>query len=241
MRTSNKILLGLFLTPIFLIAGLFITVRAKYANGNIVKTNSVINRWSDIYKIKETIKSVSILNQMDMQIIPSDSASIEIMKQSDSLVRFRIQDGVLFVYLDTAKMQANQNGQITIYNHVELFLPNVDSIHLVNSRVSVKNVSQQDKMSPAYNFQLTASDLTVENDPRMAITFYDRISVNAGKGSGLHVQEGTTINSLQVKLLSTEFEETGSRIGQLSIDTDSTSRIMVQGNNLRKAKIISTE
>ncbi|NII27134.1 hypothetical protein HB364_18750 [Pseudoflavitalea sp. X16] len=243
MRTSNKILLSLLLTTILLFASLFLAVRVKFANGNMVERKDVVNPWSDEYKIKEEIKSVSISGQMDMVIIPSDSVKIVIGKMGDSLVRYRIKDGVLVIDMDTAKIHPNQNGEtVVVFNHIELFLPNVDSIHVANSRLQFRRVMTSAPIKPVYNFELKNTTLTVEQDYRnTSPTFYDSIRINAGPSSEVFFNGHTNIGSASIKLKGAKFDDMDARFDKLSIQADSLSSIKLKGYNLRKATITSTD
>lgn len=243
MRTSNKILLGLFLTAVFLFAGLFIAVRVNFANGNIADGKGLsANPWSDKYRIKEEIKSVSISGQMDMNIIPSDSAMILIGKMGDSLVRYRIKDGVLLIDIDSARMHARHNEGVVVYNHITLYLPSVDSIHVVNSRIGFKNIANFGTLQPAYNFHLVSSELSVAGGLNNSKpVFYDKIKVVADNNSFLSFPGNARVNDVQVRLSGSRFEDGESYFGKLHIQLDSSSSINIKGNNLRKATITSTE
>jgi hypothetical protein len=243
MRTSNKILLSLFLTTILLFASLFFAVRVKFANGNMVERKDINNPWSDEYKIKEEIKSVSISGQMDMVIIPSDSAKIVIGKAGDSLVRYRVKDGVLVIDMDTAKIHPNQNGEtVVIFNHIELFLPSVDSIYVANSRLQFRKVMTSAPIKPVYNFELKNTTLTVEQDYRDTNpTFYDSIRINAGPTSSIQFNGPLKVGSASIKLKGAIFDDLEARFDKLSIQADSLSSIKLKGYNLRKATITSTD
>ncbi len=240
MRTSNKILLGLILTAILLFSGLFITVRVKYANGAIVKREQV-NRWSDVHRLQGTIKSISISRLNNILIVPSDSAKLEIWKGGEGDVKWRLENGVLYVEGDTTRND-RRNGKYIAYGHIELFIPNVDSIYAANSHITVKNIADSGALKPTYNFQLTETELAFENGQRDAdATFYDAISVNAGNGSLLRFDGFIRVNTLQANLRNSRLEEANTDFDKLSIKTDSISSIELKGKNLRKATITSTE
>lgn len=240
MRTSNKILLGLILTAILLFAGLFITVRVKYANGAIVKRDPV-NSWSDVHRLQGTIKSISISRLNNILIVPSDSAKLEIWKGGEGVVKWRLENGVLYVEGDTTSND-RRNGKYIAYGHIELFIPNVDSIHAVSSHITVKNIADSGALKPAYNFQLSETELAFENGQRDAdATFYDAIRVNAGQGSLLRFDGFIHVNTLEANLRNSRLEEGQTFFNKLSIKTDSVSTFSLKGQNLRKATITSTE
>ncbi|AXY75807.1 hypothetical protein D3H65_18255 [Paraflavitalea soli] len=240
MRTSNKILTGLFLVTILVFCSLFTLVRVKYANGNTVKRDPV-NDWSDVHRLQGTIKSISISELNNIMIIPSDSARLEIWKGGEEEVKWRLENGVLYVEADTSRKDRNSKTQMA-YGHIELFIPNVDSIHAVNSHIVVKNIADPGALKPVYNFQLSETDLAFENGQRDAdATFYDAIRVNAGQGSLLRFDGFIHVNTLEANLQNSRLEEGEAFFGKLSIQTDSVSTFSLKGHNLRKATITSTE
>lgn len=239
MRTSNKILTGLLLVTILVFCSLFTLVRVKYANGNIVKRDRV-NSWSDVHRINEPIKRVSISYLSNLMIIPSDSIRLEISKEERGHIKWRVEDGVLFVESDT--IRENGNGRDNhAYGHVELFLPDVDSIYAWNGNINIKNIAERGNISPKYNFQLKGINMTIESDAiKEDTTFYDKFSINASNCS-IRFQDNVQVNELQLKLRKTQLVEEHSVFNNLSIQTDSTSSITLSAHNLLKAKITSTE
>jgi hypothetical protein len=238
MRTSNKILLGLILTTIFVFASLFISVRVKYARGSIV-TREPVNRWSDVHRFKEPIREVRITGLGDILIVPADSARLEIWKDNQR-VKWRMKDGVLYVEVDSTRQQG-ERGQM-IYGHIELFLPATDNIIAVNSHIVVKNIADSNGIKPNYNFQLHGTELTFDANYRNeGLTYYDKIKVDANPGSALHFNGKLWVNELQARLSQSAFVDGDASFGKLSLQTDSTSDITIEGFNLRKAIITSTE
>jgi hypothetical protein len=239
MRTSNKILSGLLLTAIILFASLFITVRVKYANGAITK-RATINNWSDVHRIKEPIKSVRISRLSNILIIPADSVRLDIWKENDGAVKWRVQDGVLIIESDTTK--ANRHGEHYAFGHVELFIPNVDSVYMEDSRGEFKRILDTMQLNPIYNFQLNRTVLNVRHDPRGGTpTFYELIHINAGPSSAVHFDEAVRVANAAVSLQGASFEDNNASFDKLSIRSDSSSSINIKGHNLRKATITSTE
>jgi|GEM_PF-1228447 len=240
MRTSNKILTGLLLVTILVFCSLFTLVRVKYANGNIVKRDRV-SAWSNTHRLNGAIKSVSISLLNNILIIPSDSAKLEIWKGGEEEVKWRLENGVLYVEADTARKDRNNRNPMA-YGHIELFIPNVDSIYADNSHITVKNIADSGALKPAYNFQLLETELAFENGQRDAdATFYDVIRVNAGQGSLLRFDGLIHVNTLQANLRNSRLEEGQTFFDKLSIQTDSVSTFSLKGQNLRKATITSTE
>lgn len=242
MRTSNKILVGLLLTAIFLFTGLFAMVRIKYANGSIVKDyeGDVQNKNAE-QPLKGQIKSVSLFMLGDVVIVPSDSLKLKIWGNENGKVKYHLQDGVLFIGIDTAGIHPGDHIE-QAYGHIELFLPAVDSIYAFNSGININSVRDSGKIGPSFNFQLVVSSLNVNkiSFDHSSPAMYGKMIINAGPRSEVKFNTGVHIDEANLRLSGADFEE-DCTFNKLSIKTDSTTSLKIKGINLRKAIITSTE
>ncbi|MDF2189411.1 hypothetical protein [Paraflavitalea sp. CAU 1676] len=248
MRTSNKILLALFLSAILLFTGLFASVRIKYANGSIQQRatdQKAIDHWADVHAINGPIRAVSIQGLSDVMIVPADSARIEIAKEASSRITWNYSNGVLTLIPDTT----GSNGQrlnFSMSGHVELFLPGVDSIYSDFSTIQVKNIGDS-SVKPSYHFHITRSVLSVQADDRKEngiFTPYNKLRVDASNGSEIKLGQRIAINELQVGLDSSRFEEEDAPVHfgtNPRFQSDDISTLKLTGQNLRKAIITSKE
>ena len=243
MRTSNKILIGLLLATIFLFTGLFAAVRIKYNNGSIVKNNEGgIEQKKADQPIKGPVKRVSLYMLSDVMIVPSDSLRLKIWDYENSKIKYRIQDGVLIIEgADTTGLRPGDHLE-PAYQHIELFIPRVDSIYAFDSRINLHSIMDSGEIGPSYNFQLEVSHLNVNkvNFNHNSPTMYGRISVNATMGSDVTFNAGVHIDEADLRLHNAVFEE-HCTFDKLRIQTDSAASLRIQGGNLRKAIITSIE
>jgi hypothetical protein len=242
MKTSNKILLGAFVLLIVLASTPVIIVRAKYASGNIVKeAPGEKNKFNDTYTYKTPIRRVVISNLGEVLII---TASLASGKNGDnSVVSQTLEDGILYIKLDTAAARKMSNAEGRIYNHVELFLPQVDSIHVVNSSLQIRGQEDSSAAIRSYNIQLFESSLHIEPASRTGETTYFRqLTVNAQAGSDIHVDGKLYIGHAAFSMSSTSFDDNNDvSFGKLILQADSASSINIKGHNLRNARITSKE
>ncbi len=241
MRTSNKILLGLLLTTLLVFTSLFAAVRIKYANGTIVtRKDGIVNTWSNVHQVKEPFKSVRIEGMGNVMIIPADSVKLEIWKDGPG-VQWKVKDGVLHIGPDPA-VKGNEKSAPKSWTRVELFLPDMDSITVLFSEVTLRNIADSGKLPPSFNLYLDFSELAIENGrPEHQPAFYDKLKVNVTNSSALRIREGVRVNELEARFLGGRFEEDNTEFGKISIQVDSSSNIQLKGKNLRKATITSTE
>jgi hypothetical protein len=241
MRTSNKILLGLLLTTTLVFTSLFAAVRIKYSNGNIVtRKEGINNTWSNVQQVKEPFTSVRIEGMGNVMIIPADSVRLEIWKDGPG-AQWKVKDGVLHIGPDPTLKGDGQSAPKS-WTHVELFLPKMDSIAVIYSEVTLRNIADSGKLQPSFNLYLDFSELAVENGRlEHQPAFYDKLKVNITNSSSLRIREGVHINELEARLLGARLEEDNTEFGKISIQVDSSSNIQLKGKNLRKATITSTE
>lgn len=241
MRTSNKILLGLLLTTILVFTSLFAAVRIKYSNGDIVTSKEGINNtWSNVQQVKEPFKSVRIEGMGNLMIIPADSVRLEIWKDGPG-AQWKVKDGVLHISPDPS-VKGNGQSAPKSWTHVELFLPKMDSIAVIYSEVTLRNIADSGKLQPSFNLYLDFSELAIENGRlEHQPAFYDKLKVNVTNSSSLRIREGVRVNELEARFIGSRLEEDNTEFGKISIQVDTSSNIQLKGKNLRKATITSTE
>jgi hypothetical protein len=242
MRTSNKILIGLLVTTILIFTGLFATVRIKYERGDIVKRDQDPERESKInHPVKGVVTGVSLSLLSDVIIIPSDSLQLKIWGNEDHQVKYEVKDGILSIMCDTT---GKRNGRRfdKAYQHIELFIPAVDSFFCFNSGVTVKQTADSVMQKANLKFGLYDSELHFEqrHGSEGPYTYFGNLHVYANPGSKIEIDPMVAIEQGNFKLTQATMEGKG-RFNKLAIQTDSISTINLKGENLRKAIITSTE
>lgn len=246
MRTSNKLLSGLILTGLLLIAGLFIFVRVQVARGAYVTHNIATDKesyWADIHKFDGAVKSVSIRGLKNIIVVPADSARLEIDKNAGKEIIWKLDNGVLTVMADTSREQS----MLLSNAHVELFLPATDSITAINSDIDVKNTGDSTRKA-SYAFFLTGSTVNIKSDGRdpaqKPITYYHALRFDARNESTVKLEAGIVIDQFSVKLRGSALEAENEKVrftAKPLIQTDNTSRLQLSGQHLSQAIITSTE
>lgn len=245
MRTSNKIILSLILTAVLLFAGLFLTVRIKYANGAIVKrdvTAEPLSAWADVHPIAGPIRSVLIRGLNDVVIVPAGAPRVEIAKEMKNAITWKFENGVLTVMADSV---IKEDGKRLVRGgHVELFLPHTDSITIEDCTAYLKNTA--DTALASFKLNISQSVFHVLADKRQSNngpTRYGTLQLNA-RSSAIMLGGGIFINELDVNLASSQLEETeegANYSNKPRITLDGPSVLRVSGKNLSKAIITSKE
>ncbi|WP_276481880.1 hypothetical protein [Paraflavitalea pollutisoli] len=244
MRTSNKLLSGLILTGLLLIAGLFIFVRVQVARGATV-TRAVAGQdryWANVHKIDGPVRSVSIIGLKNITLVPADSARLEIDKNFPKGIFWKLDNGRLTLTIDTSSKNSYSSNV-----HVELFLPATDSIIADYSNIDVKNTGDS-TTAAAFHFMLSGSTVAIQSDDRdpahKPVTYYQSLQFDARNGSEVKLHSDVTVGKFSVKLRGSTLEVTEDHIRfneKPTIQTDSISQLHLTGSTLRQALITSTE
>src|SRR6266700_4411475 len=121
MKTSNKILLGTFLTGMATVTLIHVALYARYKSGNIVALAGADNSQLESVSFP-VIKFVSMDGLQNCTLIPADSMRLEIEKPNRSEVFFKQSGDTLFVSSDKHPGNKFFSGSPT-YQPVKIFIP----------------------------------------------------------------------------------------------------------------------
>src|SRR5450432_383458 len=128
MRTSNRILLGIFAGPLIIITCIHLALYAKYKSGNYVAMKMVEE---DRFK-RETLKNIShiaVYGLNHFRIMPSDNLQLEIEKSENGHLHYTINGDSLIIHGDTMINRVNGSRDIErSYEDVNLYIPMAASI-----------------------------------------------------------------------------------------------------------------
>ena len=238
MKTSNKLLLGIFLTGLLFITAVHVMIYAKYKNGayTIMKFDSGENLTVHQLKAARYVRIMAVAN---MSVVPSDSMKLEVEKDGNISVRYEYRGDTLVIRGDSVY---NRNGRRTVEyasQQVNLYLP---------SPVSVTNefgnldfvISEQMQQGGLYEISLKYCKMQFTNQLK---GFYsdksiDSLSVRA-ISSEIGIDKNITVNKLNLQLSdASSFTDNGGFVGEMMLSMDNTSTILLHGNNAHNVKSI---
>jgi hypothetical protein len=228
MKKSNKILLGGFLTVILLIAGIHIALFAKYKSGNYTIYHPEDKRADGRMKSFSNVSFVIIRNVGNASI--QFGARAEVEKTKEDVVQYVQKADSLIITGDDYSDRPDGRRP------VNFTLPYNATLSAVNSFLYF----EKGKSDGEYN--------TVINLQRSRVTFSEsagpfllgHIKVAASESSIVTFHGNMQVNNFEVQLSNSALEFNEGNAGQLSIVTDSLSRLSLQSKLLLKAKITTT-
>jgi hypothetical protein len=228
MKKSNKLLLGGFLTVLLMIAGIHIALFAKYKNGDYTIYHPSDKRADGRMQSFPNVSFVIFRNVGGASI--QFGATAEVEKAKEDAVEF-VQKGDSLVI--TGKNYFDDPDE---RRRINFTLPYNATLSVVNSFLYFEKGKKDGENNTVINLQQSHA-VFVES----AVPFLlGHIKVVASDNSIIAFQDNTQVNHLEVQLSNSALEFNKGNAGQLSIVTDSISRLSLQSKLLFKAKITTT-
>ena len=221
MKTSNKLLLAGFLLVVVLITTIHISLYAKYKAGDF----TVYHGDEEILPMQTfpNILFVSMHNLDAATVRFSDSTQVEKREEAD--IQY-VQNG------DSLVITNKQAGNSQNFHYpLEVTLPHNVKLSLYNSSVSFLPGKRNIESNLVIYLQKSAARFS--GNPFQL----GNVKVHATDSSTVLFHGNTQVNNLDVQLSNSTIEYGEGDFGQLSIATDSASRISLQSKHLLKAAI----
>ena len=234
MKTSNKLLLGIFLTIIILTSIVQLTVYAKYKRGEFTSFKR-----EDLVPMNSlavpAVRFISLKGLGSCAIKPSETLKLEIQKDRADIIKYHVLNDTL--YIDNPKVSGDQlergsrtNGLVNIY------LP--ASVQL-NAAYSVFRVwgADDSTSAPSYNISLGKDCRLFINfsGTKTASVYFNQLNINELK-STIDLDRHVVINDLKMQLSDSKLNDNQATIRKLTVDTDDNSTINLSGKNVKAIK-----
>ncbi len=208
-----------------LITAIHVTLYAKYKAGNYTIYHAEDDLERQSMQTFPNILFMSVRNVPDATVKFSDEAGVETGEEA-GIVYVRRGDTLLI----TGRDSANQRG--TGYP-VAFNLPYNAALSVFNSSLSFKRGKKMAESNPVIYLQKSNALFGGTENPLQ----FGFMKVVASDASAITFHGNTQISNLEVQLSASSLEYGEGDFGQLSIVTDSVSRISLQSKHLLKANI----
>lgn len=200
-----------------------ITLYAKYKSGNYTIYNAEENRSVSPMLTFPNILFVSVRNVPFAVASFKDMAQVEKEKRDD--IRY-VQKG------DTLQITGLTN-QESFKRPVVFHLPSNVTLSVFNSALSFQSGKRKTAGNPVIYLTKSQAYFSGADSPLRL----DNLKINASDGSTASFRGNIRVNQLDLQLSNSGIEAPEGDFGQLSIVTDSLSRISLQSKLLLKASI----
>lgn len=223
MKKSNKLLLGALATIMLMITGVHIALYAKYKKGD----HTLYMPGQDLQTFND-IKYVSIRDVDNMLVTFGDTAQTS--KDNPDELLFDQKGDTLVI---TGKLQVEPPGYRP---DVRITLPYNATVSLTNSVLLLEPGLNTKENNPVFHLQQSQIFFQgIKNKLSLG-----RVRITATDSSAAIFQGNTHVDTLDVQLSGSSIDYMDGNFGQLSILTDSISRISLQTKHLLRANIRTT-
>lgn len=242
MRTSNKILIGLFVATLLVPTIIFTTLASRIKSGKLVNVNES-TRSNVVTQAFQGVRYVSVRNLYAVHIYPSDSLRMETQRSDEPGIRFKQEGDSLVIYALQAALDKDRSSlNPYVYDNLDLYLPNtLDSIRLTNCEAVINGTREASK-APVFNLSLQGVYLSSSNymGPSSDSMYYGRVFVHARESAIVFPTPGV-FKDLQLELESSTFTINGNadRYDTLRINSDDHSNLTMPAKHLNKAILTS--
>ncbi len=236
MKTSNKILLGAFLTSMLIIVSIHITLYAKYKKGEYKIAGDEMWLPNMLTYPLEDVKYVSMENLENVIVTPGDSTKLQYEKADEddnNILSVTKNRDTLFL-----KGKSVGRGEGRWYRTTSLTLAGLLPLRVINSRMYVHQPRKAGKPI-SFDIHLDSSFLEAVRSQGDVVQF-DTFNIKAVRKSKVSLIN-MNAKFLNLQLNNSSFEEDDFVADSINVIANPESRLKMSAGNLVKAKIVPNE
>lgn len=230
MKTSNKILLGVFLATLLLTTTINLIVYAKYKRGDYVPFERKEEQLTSVNL--PAAKYVSIIALCRVELSNSATPGFEVHIGKEKGITYRMAgDTLVITSLPNELEQDGCNSQL-----LKLHLPATTEVyaHSVGIRIIGKADSTQ---APSFNIHLDKRSVLHTDYNDNDDTRYINQLLLVGSETNFELDEHIIVSELSLKMVNnSRFDDKKGEIRKLTLDVDNNSTINLTGNSIKNIK-----
>jgi hypothetical protein len=235
MRTSNKILLGIFLTIVLVLTGIHLVLYAMFKAGDFTSLKVLeIDRFKRI-PIKP-VNHIVVKGLVYFSISPSDSMRLDIEKTDNhNQVRYALSGDTLIIHGDTTIYGVDKKAVI------QLSRQSVNLYGLAGASIIADNTELY-MAGSADSTRANSWNIVLENDAHFHLNdndwqdssarYYNKIDIQANGNSSIELSKYAKLKELNLQLKNAHFEDKEAVINKIQAVADKTSSISLSGTNI---------
>jgi len=236
MKTSNKLLLGIFLAIIILTTTVQLMVLAKYKRGEYTAF-----RREEYFPLTKLVllpvRFVSITGLGNCVLVNSDSTRLEVQDYKDGQIGYSVQNETLIINVKNIANKSDNENEPLSYKLVKVYAPASVLIKAASSHLRLAGAPDS-AGAPSFTIQLERrSELGVYNERQEeADMYFNRLQI-ASESSTTQLDDHIVINSLQLdRFASSYLDDKNALIKSITINADDNSKVNLSGKNVKALK-----
>ncbi|OQP63486.1 hypothetical protein A3860_24400 [Niastella vici] len=233
MKTSNKLLLGIFSIIILLTTIVQLMVYAKYKRGEYVTFNR--DDYYDHVKINvPPTKFVSLIALGSCDLINSDTPRIEMREGRSGTLSYKVVNDTLIINGDSTLTNNAMAGGTRNRQNVKLYLPVSVQIQTAFCNVYAKGALDS-AHAPSYTVTLTKNSSFGISWADNKTTYFNQLLINGGFAN-IDLDDHAIINDLNLSMAHSSLDSKNALVKKMTLNYDDNSTIALSGRNLKALK-----
>jgi hypothetical protein len=233
MKTSNKILLGVFLLCVLTILGVHVALYAKYKAGDFASKDEINGRIYDEQELPSTLKAVSITGLANCSVQIGKAA---LKKEHNVQLTVNVRNDTLYLAAnDWAKKEDYEEGT---RNHqiVNLSLPANLPVTCQYGDVFLMGAADS-AQAPSFNITMgPLAYLGIVDWQSKTPLYFNRVQV-VSNASRMKLSPQTVINEMTVRSINSILDYKMSTIKQHNLEMDDATTIVVSLKSLNNINL----
>jgi hypothetical protein len=233
MKTSNKILLGVFLAALLLTTTVNLMVYAKYKRGDYEAFKREEEKMTTV-KLPAA-RYVSITALCSVEILNSPTASFEVQQGKEKSITYHMVGDTIVIHGNTSLTKEELERGECNYQRFRLHLPAATGVYISHATVRI-NGKVDSAQAPSFNVHLDRSSTLIVGNNEKENKYFNQL-VLSGDHSFLEMNEHLVVNDLSLKLVNdSKFDSKKAAIKSLKLDVDNKSTVSLTGYSIKNLK-----
>ena len=230
MKTSNKLLLGIFLTILILTTTVQLMVYAKYKRGEFTafKRDEFI-QWTSLPV--PPARFISLKGFGSCAVRPFPSLKVDVQKENASFIKYHVVNDTLVITGNSNEPdESRNNSAMTIY------LP--ASVQLIGTNCTFSVLGTDDSTAaPSYNISIKNSYLFINfiNAGNNTTAYFKQLNITS-VSSMIDLNKRAVFNEMNLQFTDSKLSDKSATIRKLTMESDDKSSIDLSGKNAKALK-----
>jgi hypothetical protein len=235
MKTSNKLLIGIFLIILILITVTQLMVYAKYKRGEV--TSFKREQFDPMTSLPlPAVRFISLQGLGTCAVKPADTLKLEIQQDNTDIMKYHIVNDTLVVIGNIKTTEEELEKGSRNFSRVNIYLP--ASIPLKGAYSNFRVWGADDSLvAPSYTFNLEKNSNLFINfkGADNASVYFNQLNIH-GQRSTVDLNEHVLVNHLNLQLTDSKINDNSAIIRKITMESDNNSSINLSGKNVKALK-----
>lgn len=231
MRTSNKILLGAFITLLLITVGIHVVLYAKIKNGDLEVYRNTPTQSTERVALG-VIKHVVIKGMENVHVFESDTAAIEMYKNWQKHFKYRVSGDTLAIEGNLSDSDYQMGSRV--HSKVDVFIPPVQTFTAIYSGLTMQGADDT-TTAVSRDLKLFNSELfMIAHDSTS--TYWKSMNIY-GVNCRIYANRLVYVQDMTARIfVGSTLTEEGASFGSFSLSLDSTSSVNLRTGSLQNLK-----